>query len=144
MVQLGELCLCNWKRGIFHEYHSPHNIHIYFMCWYAISYRCSNCNCVLATITILCLVNWHGYILKGSGVAISNAKEFQKKDIIFFLFFWSSGQSNFPSGSRRRVFNQTHFLIIWYVAKYWPKILFEIIFWPAQFHNPFRSTLYII
>ena len=106
-----EILLCNimiTQDNIFHEYHSPHNIHIYFMCWYAISYRCSNCNCVLATITILCLVNWHGYILKGSGVAISK-KEFQKKDIIFFLFFWSSGQSNFPSGSRRRVFNQTHF-----------------------------------
>ena len=118
-------------------------IHICFILWLVISYGCWKCNCVLDTITILCLVNWHGYILKGSSVAISK-KEFQKKDIIFFLFFWSSGQSNFPSGSRRRVFNQTHFLIIWYVAKYWPKILFEIIFWPAQFHNPFRSTLYII
>ena len=139
MVQLGELCLCNWKRG------SPHNIHIYFMCWFAISYRCSNCNCVLATITILCLVNWHSYILKGSSVAISNAKEFQKKDIIFFSYF--SGRVDNPiflrdpegGSSTKHIF-----LIIWYVAKYWPKILFEIIFWPAQFHNPFRSTLYII
>ena len=100
MVQLGELSLCNWKRGIFHEYHSPHNIHIYFMCWFAISYRCSNCNCVLATITILSLVNWHSYILKGLSVAISK-KEFQKKDIIFFLIFLVEWTIQFSFGIQK-------------------------------------------